>query len=74
MLGYTGPIERRELAELKSQGYLPDDLIGKTGVESTYETQLRGTYGSETVERDAPGRRSRSFRRPSRRSRATRSS
>ncbi len=56
IVGYTGPIDAQELAELKSQGYLPDDLIGKTGVESTYETQLRGSYGSQTVEVDALGR------------------
>jgi penicillin-binding protein 2 len=57
ILGYTGPIDAGELAELKEEGYLPDDLIGKTGVESVYEEQLRGTYGMETVERDAVGRR-----------------
>jgi penicillin-binding protein 2 len=57
ILGYTGPIDAGELADLKDDGYLPDDLIGKTGVESVYEEQLRGTYGMETVERDAVGRR-----------------
>jgi penicillin-binding protein 2 len=57
ILGYTGPIDASELADLKDEGYLPDDLIGKTGVESVYEEQLRGTYGMETVERDAVGRR-----------------
>jgi penicillin-binding protein 2 len=57
LLGYTGPIDAGELAALRDDGYLPDDLIGKTGVESVYEEQLRGTYGLETVERDAVGRR-----------------
>ena len=57
ILGYTGPISGEQLAELKSAGYLPDDLIGKAGVESVYETELRGVYGSESVERDASGRR-----------------
>ena len=56
IVGYTGPIDAKELAELKSQGYLSDDLIGKTGVEDTYESQLRGTYGTETIEKDALGR------------------
>ena len=56
ILGYTGPISGEQLAELKSAGYLPDDLIGKAGVESVYETELRGVYGSESVERDASGR------------------
>jgi len=31
--------------------------LGKTGLEAQYETELRGTYGSESVERDATGRR-----------------
>lgn len=57
IIGYTGPITAEQLARLKDQGYLPDDMIGRTGVESTYESQLRGTYGAETVERDASGRR-----------------
>ncbi len=37
-------------------GYLPDDMIGKAGVEATFESQLRGTYGKELVERDATGK------------------
>lgn len=56
IVGYTGPIDAGELTVLKDQGYLPDDLLGKTGVESTYEDQLRGIYGSQTVEVDALGR------------------
>ncbi len=57
ILGYTGPVSADELAQLKALGYLPDDLVGKTGLESEYETELRGTYGSQNVERDAAGRR-----------------
>jgi penicillin-binding protein 2 len=57
ILGYTGPVSADELAALKSKGYLPDDLLGKTGLETEYETELRGTYGSQNVERDAAGRR-----------------
>ena len=56
ILGYTGPVSADELDQLKARGYLPDDLIGKTGIESYYEAQLRGAYGMETVERDASGR------------------
>jgi len=58
LLGYTGPVSAEALADLRAIGYLPDDLIGKAGVEATYEAELRGTYGSERVERDATGRRS----------------
>jgi penicillin-binding protein 2 len=56
VLGYTGPVSADQLANLKSEGYLPDDLLGKTGLEAEYESQLRGTYGSQRVERDASGR------------------
>jgi len=57
ILGYTGPVSADQLAQLKALGYLPDDLLGKTGLEAEYETELRGTYGSQNVERDAAGRR-----------------
>jgi penicillin-binding protein 2 len=57
ILGYTGPVSAEQLPSLRSDGYLPDDLIGKSGVEATYEAALRGTYGAEAVERDASGRR-----------------
>jgi len=56
VLGYTGPISGPELEKLKPAGYLPDDLLGRAGVEATYEATLRGQYGIETVERDAAGR------------------
>jgi penicillin-binding protein 2 len=56
LLGYTGPVAPEQAEALKAAGYLPDDLVGKAGVEATYEQQLRGMYGAETVERDAAGR------------------
>ena len=57
ILGYTGPISSSQLKRLKAIGYLPDDLLGQVGLEAQYEAELRGTYGSESVERDASGRR-----------------
>ncbi len=56
LLGYEGRVNESEYAELKSQGYLPSDAIGKTGVEASYETELRGTYGRKQIEVDAFGR------------------
>jgi penicillin-binding protein 2 len=56
ILGYTGPVSGEQLLSLKADGYLPDDLLGKTGIEAQYETQLRGIYGSQSVEQDAAGR------------------
>lgn len=57
IVGYTGAISPEGLEALKEDGYLPDDLIGKAGVEATYESDLRGIYGIDRVERDATGRR-----------------
>jgi penicillin-binding protein 2 len=56
ILGYTGAIDGGTYAQLKASGYLPDDLVGKAGIEATFEQDLRGTYGKELVERDATGR------------------
>ena len=56
ILGYTGPVDEATLERLAGKGYLPDDVIGKAGVESTFESELRGTYGVELVERDATGK------------------
>jgi penicillin-binding protein 2 len=57
VLGYTGPVNAKEIADLRRLGYQPDDLIGRAGLEAVYEDELRGTYGLETIERDASGRR-----------------
>ena len=56
LVGYTGPVSRGELDDLSAQGYLRDDVIGRNGVEASYEEVLRGTFGSELLERDAGGR------------------
>ena len=56
ILGYTGPVSREELPALQADGYLRDDVIGKTGIEASFEEELRGTYGAQLVERDASGR------------------
>jgi penicillin-binding protein 2 len=56
LIGWTGSIDAAGYASLKSQGYLPDDRIGKAGVESVYESTLRGTYGVREVEKDGTGR------------------
>ena len=56
VVGYTGPINRDELEQLEPDGYLPDDVIGRAGVEASFEEALRGTYGTQRVERDASGR------------------
>lgn len=56
VLGYTGKLNREELDELYSQGYLPSDNIGKTGIEKSFEPFLRGTYGKKRIEVNAAGK------------------
>jgi penicillin-binding protein 2 len=56
IVGYTAPVNADQLKTLAAKGYLPDDSIGQTGVEATYENYLRGTYGLQSVERDASGK------------------
>jgi penicillin-binding protein 2 len=45
ILGYTGELNQEELDERKSKGYRLGDVMGKMGVESSYEAQLRGEWG-----------------------------
>jgi penicillin-binding protein 2 len=56
LVGYTGRLTAPQYAQLKNQGYLPDDSIGQAGLEESYEQQLRGQYGESTVSVDAAGR------------------
>ena len=56
VLGYVGEINDTELEERRSQGYREGDNIGKSGVELSYESVLRGTPQVEKLQVDAEGR------------------
>lgn len=56
VLGYVGPISQEEYVELEDTDYLFNDFLGKSGVESSYELELRGKPGKKLVEVDAAGR------------------
>jgi penicillin-binding protein 2 len=56
ILGYTGEIAEWELERLKPKGYRLGDVIGKSGVESAFESKLRGVWGGQQVEVDAWGK------------------
>ena len=45
ILGYTGELNQSELKQKKPQGYRLGDVMGKMGIESAYEAQLRGEWG-----------------------------
>ena len=56
ILGYVGPVDESEYPDLRSKGYQLNDRVGKSGVEMTYESILRGAVGRKRVEIDAFGR------------------
>lgn len=55
LIGYVGAITQDEFERRKSEGYSPNDVIGKDGLEFTYDDYLRGTPGGERVVVDATG-------------------
>ncbi len=57
LLGYAGEVSDAELDSLGAQGYRSGDLIGRSGVERSYEEILRGQDGAEFVVVNASGRR-----------------
>ncbi len=57
LLGYAGEINQEELEKRATRGYHLGDLVGRTGVERSYEDILRGRDGAEYVVVNATGRR-----------------
>ena len=56
ILGTVGIIYREEYEALKGKGYSLDAVIGKQGVEHTFEDYLRGTDGLRSITRDLDGK------------------
>lgn len=58
VLGYMGKIasDKEYEAFVTGKGYLPGDLIGKSGIEGAFEDVLRGQNGYKYIEVDAYGR------------------
>ncbi|NLY20802.1 MAG: penicillin-binding protein [Tissierellia bacterium] len=57
VLGYIGKISQSSEIEtyVNQRGYLPNALIGKTGIEESFEKELNGTSGRKVVEVDSIG-------------------
>ncbi|PJA47748.1 penicillin-binding protein 2 [Candidatus Uhrbacteria bacterium CG_4_9_14_3_um_filter_36_7] len=55
ILGYVNALSKEEYAQKKQEGYLPNDKIGKVGLEQSMETFLRGSLGQRQIEVDALG-------------------
>ncbi len=55
ILGYEGKINPNQVQDYLKRGYLFDDYIGKSGIELSYENELKGVHGKQQVEVDARG-------------------
>ena len=56
VLGYIGKINSTEYSNKKDMGYSLNDYIGRSGIESSFESFLRGVNGSKRLEMDVYGR------------------
>lgn len=60
VVGYIGRINERDVQRIderrETANYRGSEYIGKSGLESSYETELHGTTGIEQVEINAGGR------------------
>jgi penicillin-binding protein 2 len=55
ILGYTGEISDPQLAEPSFKGYRPGEVVGKSGLEETYERDLHGVDGLRGIQVNAQG-------------------
>ena len=55
VLGYVGEISADELKQRRFRGYDAGDIVGKAGVELTYDQWLRGRDGVQDLEVNAAG-------------------
>lgn len=55
VFGYVGAITESEYAARKKDGYSPNDVVGKDGLEATYDRWLRGRLGGQQIEVNASG-------------------
>ena len=56
VLGYTGEIQIKQLEKRSFADYRSGDVIGQAGVESRFESVLRGRAGGRNVVVDVAGR------------------
>ena len=49
LIGYVGEVSEQDLNSSRFEFYEPGDVVGKSGVEETYDSLLRGTDGSRDV-------------------------
>lgn len=55
-LGYTGEVSEYDITKGRYKGLPQGSIVGKAGLEKTYDNYLRGTDGKRNEEVDASGR------------------
>jgi len=55
LFGYVGAIDEDEYSARKREGYSPNDVTGKDGLENAYDRYLHGRAGGQQVEVNAAG-------------------
>jgi len=55
LLGYTGKIPKNQMDMYIAKNYNPNDQIGRTGVEKSFEAILRGTSGGQQIQVNSRG-------------------
>lgn len=56
VFGYIGPLDAEEYRQLREGGYRMADWIGRSGIEKSFESYLRGQSGAVQYEVDSHGR------------------
>jgi len=56
LIGYVGEVSEEDLNNIRYAAYAPGDVVGKAGIEATYDQLLRGQDGSRDVIVDSHGR------------------
>jgi penicillin-binding protein 2 len=56
LIGYVGEVSEEDLNNPRYEAYQPGDVVGKAGVEETYDQLLRGQDGYREVIVDSRGR------------------
>lgn len=58
LIGYIGRVSSEDLAELQAEDsrYTSESIVGKSGIEKVFESELQGSNGQETVNVDRFGK------------------
>ncbi len=64
LIGYMGHIPESEVESYLAEGYRPNEQVGLTGIEYSFEPDLHGKNGRQTIEVDVNGRKVRTVGEP----------